>query len=80
MVGHCGANFNKDVAIRELAEIVRDVAAPELELAFDRTKPDGMPRKLLDVTRLNELGWRHRIELRPGIEATYQWFLVNQKG
>ncbi|MND00903.1 GDP-L-fucose synthase [compost metagenome] len=41
------------------------------------TKPDGMPRKLLDVSKLHALGWRHRIELRDGIESTYRWFLEN---
>jgi GDP-L-fucose synthase len=45
---------------------------------FDTSKPDGMPRKLLDVSRLHALGWRHRIDLREGIAATYQWFLDHQ--
>jgi GDP-L-fucose synthase len=47
-------------------------------LVFDPTKPDGTPRKLLDVTRLHDLGWRHRIELREGLETTYRWFLAHQ--
>ena len=53
---------------------MRDVVAPGLELEFDGSKPDGMPRKLLDVSRLHALGWSHRIGLRGGIEATYRWY------
>ena len=47
-------------------------------LTFDASKPDGMPRKLLDVSRLNSLGWKHRISLEEGIRTTYDWFLKNQ--
>ena len=64
----------RDLSIRELAEIVRDVVAPGVKLEFDTSKPDGMPRKLLDVSRLHDLGWRHRIDLRDGIRSTYAWF------
>jgi len=71
---HINVGTGEDLTIRELAEMVRDIVAPELELAFDATKPDGTPRKLLDVSRLHGLGWRHRIGLREGIESTYAWF------
>lgn len=64
-----------EITIRELSEMVRDVVHPNAELVFDATKPDGTPRKLLDVSRLHDLGWRHRISLRDGIESSYQWFL-----
>ncbi len=74
---HVNVGTGKDVSIRELAEMIRDVVAPGVELVFDDSKPDGMPRKLLDVTRLHELGWRHRLELRQGIEETYAWFRDN---
>ena len=73
--GHVNVGTGEDLSIRELAEIVRDVVAPGLRLEFDTTKPDGMPRKLLDVSRLHDLGWRHRIDLREGIRATYSWFV-----
>jgi GDP-L-fucose synthase len=66
-----------DVAIRELAEIVRDTVYPEAELVFDTSKPDGTPRKLLDVTELQDLGWTADISLREGIASTYRWFLDN---
>jgi GDP-L-fucose synthase len=65
----------EDLSIRELAELVRDVVYPHAALVFDRAKPDGMPRKLLDVTRLRRLGWRHGIALRDGIARTYEWFV-----
>jgi GDP-L-fucose synthase len=53
---------------------VGSVVYPEAKLRFDASKPDGMPRKLLDVRRLHALGWTHRIPLREGIASTYQWF------
>lgn len=64
-----------DITIRELAELIRDVVHPTAELQFDTSKPDGTPRKLLDVSRLHSLGWQHRIQLRDGIQASYDWFL-----
>ena len=57
--------------------MVRDVVHPEAEIVFDSSKPDGTPRKLLDVSRLHELGWRHKVELRDGIVSAYAWFLAN---
>ena len=71
---HVNVGTGEDLSIRELAALVRDVVAPGLELEFDGSKPDGMPRKLLDVSRLHALGWSHRIGLREGIEATYRWY------
>jgi GDP-L-fucose synthase len=65
----------KDVTIRELAEIVSEVVGFQGKLIFDQTKPDGTPRKLLDTTRLEKLGWTPRVSLRDGIEQTYQWCL-----
>jgi len=64
-----------EVTIRELAERVRAIVHPSAEIVFDKSKPDGTPRKLLDVSRLHRLGWRHQIELDNGIATTYQWFL-----
>ncbi len=72
---HINVGTGVDLSIRELAEMVRDVVHPEAELAFDTSKPDGTPRKLLDVTRLHDLGWHHQIELREGISSVYRWFL-----
>jgi len=75
---HINVGTGEDLTIRELAERVRDIVHPEAELVFDASKPDGTPRKLLDVSRLHALGWRHRIELRDGVESSYRWFLENR--
>jgi len=68
-----------DVSIRELAEIVCRVVGFQGQLCFDTSKPDGMPRKLLDVSRLHAMGWHARIGLEQGIAATYQWFIAQQQ-
>jgi len=70
----------QDVTIRELAELVAEVVGYPGELRFDTSRPDGTPRKLLDVSRLAALGWHPRITLRDGIASTYAWFLQNQYG
>lgn len=70
---HVNVGTGEEVTIRELAEAVRDAVAPGIALRFDATKPDGMPRKLLDVSRLHALGWHHTIGLREGIAGTYAW-------
>ncbi|MGY4686677.1 GDP-L-fucose synthase family protein [Petrotoga sp. DB-2] len=67
----------KDLTIKELAQLVKEIVGYEGEIRFDTNKPDGTPRKLLDVTRLHNTGWRHKIELRKGLELTYQWFKEN---
>ena len=67
----------EDVTIRELAELICDVVGFDGELVWDETKPDGTPRKLLDVTRIQALGWQPTIPLRKGITQTYDWFLAN---
>ena len=69
----------EDLEIRELAEMVRDVVGYEGTLRWDSSKPDGTPRKLLDVSRLHALGWRHSIGLRDGIERTYADYLRSGK-
>ncbi len=74
---HINIGTGEDLSIRQLAELVREIVAPRVRLTFDHSKPDGAPRKLLDVTRLHDMGWRHRIELREGIEQTYRWFCDN---
>jgi GDP-L-fucose synthase len=67
----------EDISIRELAELICDVVGFDGELAWDATKPDGTPRKLLDVTKVRTLGWSPVISLREGIAETYKWFLAN---
>ncbi|PYK13935.1 MAG: GDP-fucose synthetase [Verrucomicrobia bacterium] len=67
----------EDISIRELAQLICDVVGFDGELVWDPTKPDGVPRKLLDVTKVSALGWRPSIPLRQGIVQTYNWFLKN---
>jgi GDP-L-fucose synthase len=76
--GHVNVGTGEDLSIGELAEALRDVIYPGAKLVFDTSKPDGSPRKLLDVSKLHALGWRHRIGLREGLASTYNWFLENQ--
>jgi GDP-L-fucose synthase len=71
---HINVGTGEDLSIRELAELVRDIVAPGRPISFDASKPDGTPRKLLDVSRLHRLGWRHRVQLREGLASTYDWF------
>ena len=68
----------EDISIHELAELIADVVGYEGALVQDPSKPDGTPRKLLDVSRLSELGWRARTSLRDGISRTYEWFLEHE--
>jgi len=75
--GIVNVGCGRDVSIRELAELVATIVGFTGRLAFDATKPDGAPRKLLDVTRMELLGWRPRIGLEEGIRGTYRWFLAN---
>lgn len=67
----------EDVSIKELAETVRDTVGYTGEIDWDTSKPDGTPRKLLDVSKLHNLGWQHSIELSDGIKRTYAWFVDN---
>jgi GDP-L-fucose synthase len=65
----------EDLSIKELALLIKDIVGFEGELTFDTSKPDGTPRKLMDVTKLHNLGWKHKIGLREGIIQVYQKFL-----
>lgn len=71
------AGTGVDLTIKELAETVQKVVSHEGEISWDSTKPDGTPRKLMDVSLLESLGWKAEIELEDGIKETYQWFLEN---
>jgi GDP-L-fucose synthase len=75
---HINVGTGIDLPIRELAELVRDIVCPNATLRFDTSKPDGTPRKVLDVTKLTDLGWSPSIDLETGIQTTYQWFLDQQ--
>lgn len=76
-LSHINIGTGQDCSIRALAESISDVVGFSGRLCFDSSKPDGAPRKLLDVARLNAMGWRSSISLRDGLVDTYQWFLQN---
>jgi GDP-L-fucose synthase len=77
---HLNIGTGVDITIRELGETLRDVIHPEGELVFDSSKPDGMPRKLLDVAKLSSLGWKAQIGFREGVQSTYDWYLNQSPG
>lgn len=66
-----------DITIKELAEIIQQKVGHTGEIAWDSSKPDGTPRKLMDISKMHDLGWKHKIDLEEGIEKTYHWFLEN---
>ena len=72
---HINVGCGEDISIADLAAVIRDIVHPDAEIVFDPTKPDGAPRKLLNVTKLHQLGWNHRISLSDGIRSTYEWFV-----
>ena len=75
---HINLGVGKDICIRELASLISGVAGYDGEIRWDTSKPDGMPRKLLDVSRLQSLGWQYTTELTAGLRQTYQWFVENE--
>ena len=75
---HINVGTGVDLSIRELGEKIRDLVYPGAELQFDLSKPDGTPRKVLDVSRLNATGWAPKIDLDTGLRRTYEWFLAQQ--
>ena len=77
MLSHINVGTGEDISILELARLVAEVTGFEGRIVTDPSRPDGTPRKLLDVSRLSAMGWRARIGLREGIEATYRWYLDN---
>ncbi|KTF18941.1 GDP-L-fucose synthase [Pseudoalteromonas sp. 10-33] len=78
MLSHINVGTGVDCTIRELVETVAQVVGFTGTIEFDATKPDGAPRKLMDVSRLKDLGWQYSIDLKQGLASTYDWFLANQ--
>ena len=76
MLSHINVGTGKDVTIREMAEIMKEVIGFKRKLTFDTTKPDGAPRKLIDVSRLENMGWQYSVDLKGGLEKTYEWYLT----
>ncbi|MCP3850787.1 MAG: GDP-L-fucose synthase [Gammaproteobacteria bacterium] len=75
MLSHINVGTGEDVTIAELAQLVKEVVGLEGDLFFNADKPEGTPRKLLDVSRINAMGWKAKIDLESGLENAYQWFL-----
>jgi GDP-L-fucose synthase len=69
----------KDVTIKEMAEAMKEVVGFKGNLTFDTTKPDGSPRKLIDVSRLSNMGWKYSLDLEEGLKRTYKWYLNSLK-
>lgn len=68
----------EDLTIKELAALIQQVVGHEGEIVWDSSKPDGTPRKLMDISKMHALGWKHQVELKEGIARTYAWFLENE--
>jgi len=79
MLSHINVGTGVDVTIREMAEIMKRVVGYKGNLIFDSTKPDGAPRKLIDVSRLSNMGWKYSVDLKDGLNETYKWYLERCK-
>ena len=75
MLSHINVGTGVDVTIREMAQTMKQVVGFKGKLVFDTTKPDGAPRKLIDVARLSKMGWQYSVTLEEGLAQTYQWYL-----
>jgi GDP-L-fucose synthase len=75
MLSHINVGTGKDVTIREMAEAMKEVVGFKGRLTFDATKPDGAPRKLINITRLSNMGWKYSVDLKDGLADTYKWYL-----
>jgi GDP-L-fucose synthase len=78
-ISHLNIGYGSDIAISELAELIAKIVGYKGSIEFDHSKPDGTPRKLLDVTRIKNLGWEPKIKLKDGIKLSYNWFIKNYK-
>ncbi|RDV26844.1 GDP-L-fucose synthase [Alteromonas aestuariivivens] len=79
MLSHINVGTGEDCTIRELVETVAEVTGFKGKIVWDTTKPDGTPRKLMDVSRLHSMGWKHTYNLKDGLKHAFDWFLANQK-
>ena len=78
MLSHINVGTGKDITIRELAETLADVVGFEGNIIYDSSKPDGAPRKLIDVSLLTKIGWKYDVDLKQGLTKTYEWYLKNK--
>jgi len=80
MLSHINVGSGEEISIADLARMLGDVTGFKGQISFDRSKPDGTPRKLMDVSRLARMGWSAKVSLHEGIKHTYQWFLEHSDG
>ncbi len=76
-ITHLNVGTGKDISISQIADVIKNIVGYQGSFAYDTSKPDGTPKKLLDVSRLSDLGWKATIDLESGIELTYKWYLLN---
>ena len=67
----------EDLTIKQLAETIQKIVGHQGDIVWDSSKPDGTPRKLMDISKMHALGWKHKVDLEEGIQKTYNWFLEN---
>lgn len=77
--GHINIGSGQDISIKELVEMIKDVIGFKGDLIWDTSKPDGMPRKLMDSSRIIKMGWKPKLDLRTGLSKTYQWYIKNKE-
>jgi len=78
MLSHINIGAGRDCTIRELAELIAETVGYQGSIAFDSSKPDGAPRKLLDISKMSRMGWSPQYDLKTGLETTYQWYLASE--
>ena len=78
MLSHVNIGAGRDCTIRELAELIAETVGYQGSIAFDSSKPDGAPRKLLDISKMSRMGWSPQYDLKTGLETTYQWYLASE--
>jgi GDP-L-fucose synthase len=71
---HINVGTGKELTIKALANLVKDIVGFEGEIIWDTTKPNGTPRKLIDVSKLHSLGWHHKVEIEDGVKKLYEWY------
>ena len=76
-ISHINIGFGEDLAIAELANIIANIVGYKGEIRYDSSKPDGIQKKLLDISRLKDIGWQHTTSLDKGIDTAYKWFMEN---
>jgi len=77
-ISHLNVGTGEDLTIAELVEIIKNVIGFDGNIIYDSSKPDGTPRKLMDVSRIHQLGWKHKTTLEDGIKKAYEWYLQNE--